>query len=491
MGRPKRCAKRPSPYISYTPVETAVTTTTINPLDDPNNYIVIPQSGVDCVREIDPCPCGELFIPKGSGTNYIVIDNDYGSWGTYDSKTLIATLNSSSVDNYLHAEDVYIESGETFKTITSRRNSIGDFYLDNFSLQIVDSLNEIGDGYEEHPFIFNNRIKVALKSKEDNEVFAEKYFGSIGSTSSLNKLILNNQDFFKRMNIIGKTLILEIYSVCDFDVEKCIPDASLDPITTTSTTTSTSTTSTSTSTTSTSTSTTSTSTSTTSTTTSTTTNEPNPEYYYLFQNCNNNDPNYILFYADIFIPTTNDQRYIYADLIPSSETPNDYYYTYISRHELNGIFTPEIEVEYTLIDNEFVFYPDSPISVGCLETTTSTTTSTTSTTTSTTTTTTTTEQPPDVGDYEAGYYCLGGVECDPPSCMYHEGGPIYTWCNTINGPYATSEECESNCQETTTTSTTSTSTSTTSTSTSTTSTSTSSTTTDPVATTSVPTTAIP
>jgi hypothetical protein len=239
MGRPKRCAKRPNPYISYIPAVEITTTTTINPLDDPNNYIVIPQSGIDCIREIDPCPCGELFIPKSSGTNYIVVNNDYGSWGTYDSKTLIAILNYSSIYTYLHAEDVYLESGETFKTITSKNNSVGSFYLDNFVLQIIDGLNEVGNGYEEHPFVFNNRIKVALKSKEDNEVFAEKYFGSIGSTNSLNKLILNNQDFFKRINIVGKTLILEIYSVCDFDVEKCIPDASVDPTTTTTTTTTT------------------------------------------------------------------------------------------------------------------------------------------------------------------------------------------------------------------------------------------------------------
>ena len=237
MGRPKRCAKRPNPYISYTPTVEITTTTTINPLDDPNNYIVIPQSGIDCIREIDPCPCGELFIPKSSGTNYIVVNNDYGSWGTYDSKTLIAILNYSSIYTYLHAEDVYLESGETFKTITSKNNSVGSFYLDNFVLQVIDGLNEVGNGYEEHPFVFNNRIKVALKSKEDNEVFAEKYFGSIGSTNSLNKLVLNNQDFFKRINIVGKTLILEIHSVCDFEVEKCIPDASVDPTTTTTTTT--------------------------------------------------------------------------------------------------------------------------------------------------------------------------------------------------------------------------------------------------------------
>ena len=58
--------------------------------------------------------------------------------------------------------------------------------------------------------------------------------------------------------------------------------------------------------------------------------------------------------------------------------------------------------------------------------------------------------PPNIGPYDSGYYCIGSptdVEsfCHDPSCFYHSGGPIYTWCNTINGPYSTLEECEAAC----------------------------------------------
>jgi hypothetical protein len=58
--------------------------------------------------------------------------------------------------------------------------------------------------------------------------------------------------------------------------------------------------------------------------------------------------------------------------------------------------------------------------------------------------------PPDVGPYASGYYCIGSptdveATCHDPSCFYHSGGSIYTWCNTINGPYDTLEECEASC----------------------------------------------
>lgn len=47
MGRPKRCAKRPKHYISYNPISTTTTSTTIEPIDL-NSYIQIPVSGLDC-----------------------------------------------------------------------------------------------------------------------------------------------------------------------------------------------------------------------------------------------------------------------------------------------------------------------------------------------------------------------------------------------------------------------------------------------------------
>lgn len=49
MGRPIRCAKRPSPYISYNDLNvTTTTTTTTEPPFPFEDYIVIPESGSSC-----------------------------------------------------------------------------------------------------------------------------------------------------------------------------------------------------------------------------------------------------------------------------------------------------------------------------------------------------------------------------------------------------------------------------------------------------------
>lgn len=48
MGRPKRCASKQKPYISYsTQTAPIATTTTIEPVDY-SKYIVIPESGIEC-----------------------------------------------------------------------------------------------------------------------------------------------------------------------------------------------------------------------------------------------------------------------------------------------------------------------------------------------------------------------------------------------------------------------------------------------------------
>ena len=76
MGRPKRCASRKKPYISY--YTTPVTTTTLEPIDY-SSYIVIPESGIACpsttttttttttAEPIDGC-----YWYTISGSNYII-----------------------------------------------------------------------------------------------------------------------------------------------------------------------------------------------------------------------------------------------------------------------------------------------------------------------------------------------------------------------------------------------------------------------------------
>ena len=76
MGRPKRCASRPKPYIPYNPPST--TTTTEEPIDY-TGYIVIPESGAPCpgittttTTTTTPEPFVGCKSYQISGTNYVV-----------------------------------------------------------------------------------------------------------------------------------------------------------------------------------------------------------------------------------------------------------------------------------------------------------------------------------------------------------------------------------------------------------------------------------
>lgn len=75
MGRPKRCASKPKPYIKYG-ITTTTTTTTVEPIDY-SDYIVIPESGADCpitttttttttIQPFDGCRSYQI-----NGTGYI------------------------------------------------------------------------------------------------------------------------------------------------------------------------------------------------------------------------------------------------------------------------------------------------------------------------------------------------------------------------------------------------------------------------------------
>jgi hypothetical protein len=60
MGRPKRCATRQKPYISYNP-PSSTTTTTEEPIDY-TQYIVIPESGAPCPTTTPPSQISEIAV---------------------------------------------------------------------------------------------------------------------------------------------------------------------------------------------------------------------------------------------------------------------------------------------------------------------------------------------------------------------------------------------------------------------------------------------
>lgn len=439
MGRPKRCAKRPSPYISYSAPTTSITTTTISPLDDPSNFILIPASGLSCPESIDPCPCGEIFVHKGFGTNYIVVDNQFGSWGTYDYPTLVATLNNSSVINFFHDEDILLQSGGLFKTITSKfLSSDADFFISKFDLEVLGALNNIGNDYIEHPFLIKNRIKAVLRIKEDDKIIATKIIGKNGEDTSLSNIVLDGDDFSQNFNIANKTLILEIYSVCDFgDGEVCLLDG---PV------------------------------------------EDYDIYWWCVQK--QSDPTYYMCIKEPIPPGYNiiSGPYLYVSpnscvsncppvTTSTSSSTTSVTSSTTSTSSTTGSTSTSTSTTSTTLDptSSTTTSTTSTSATSTSTTSTSTSTSTTSTSTTTTSTTpapTTTTTTTTVTTLAPGYYCIS--ETDPETS---ESIQYCAYSNSFNpelvdgysGPYATSSECNDNCLGATTTGTTSSSTTATST----------------------------
>jgi hypothetical protein len=230
----------------------------------------------------EPCTCGSMYIVAGAGNNTLRSD-ETPRLRCIGFSSISSRLNSGSPQGsnieFMHNQDIFLESGQVFKTISTRPVSSDPFYELNF-IGSFDNENY----YNQYKIHINNRIKIVLRRHDNNKVVAVKYIGSKSESLELNYITMHtcglgfrsDGDFY---------LIAEFYSLCEADKNDCcnrMPDFSLVPIieelcifTTTTTPPpppppTTSTTSTSTSTTSTST----TSTSTTSTSTTTTTPTP-------------------------------------------------------------------------------------------------------------------------------------------------------------------------------------------------------------------------
>lgn len=243
----------------------------------------------------EPCTCGSMYIVAGAGNDTLRSDETPRlrciGFSSITSRLESGSPQGSNIE-FVHNQDVFLESGQVFKTISTRPTSSNPFYELNF-IGSFDNENY----YNQYKIHINNRIKIVLRRHDNNKVVAVKYIGSKNESLELNYITIHTcglgfrseGDFY---------LIAEFYSLCEPEKNDCcnrMPDFSLVPIieelcifttttttttlpppptTTTTSTTSTSTSTTSTSTSTTSTSTTSTSTTSTSTTTSTTTQLP-------------------------------------------------------------------------------------------------------------------------------------------------------------------------------------------------------------------------
>lgn len=109
MGRPKRCATRPKPYISYNP-PSSPTTTTEEPIDY-TQYIVIPESGVDCpsittttttVHPLDECQIyvADLIIGDSCGAYSINLTGNHAEYFSVLNGKLYLEHYPQSVGSY-------------------------------------------------------------------------------------------------------------------------------------------------------------------------------------------------------------------------------------------------------------------------------------------------------------------------------------------------------------------------------------------------------
>lgn len=248
------------------------------------NDITTTSTTTTTTTTLEPCGCGSIYIPKGDIDFNTRIKEDYVlhlSAGS-DNLARVNGFMQGADFEFLHTQDIFLEAGQVFKSPVNFDVAGGPAY------EILAWKGDLDGEVSFFTFNIENRIKVIIRNIFDNEVIAVGYFGKVGETISLDRLLLSScNNYRSAIESTKGRFLLEIYSICEISKEACcdgLPSFDLDviidefcfePSCTTTTTSSTTTTipPTTTTTTSTTSTTTSTTTTTTTTTTSTTTTE--------------------------------------------------------------------------------------------------------------------------------------------------------------------------------------------------------------------------
>lgn len=138
------------------------------------------------------CPYGKLFIPKGSA---------YDSAGL---KIHIQDDNTSQIINFIHSQDVYLESGEKFVSVTEIINTT-----------ILPKKIKL---YSNTVFIISNIIKLTIKNKNTKKVIASKYLGQKNQTNTIPYIEFSSP---VTIDLNNDAIILEIDSLNSEETDPC------------------------------------------------------------------------------------------------------------------------------------------------------------------------------------------------------------------------------------------------------------------------------
>ena len=141
---------------------------------------------------ITQCPCGSLYLPKGKV---------FSTSGLYVNVTV---GNSITELNLLHSEDIYLESGEKFVTVTP----IVREHIIPTSLSIYHAL----------PISINNVIQVVVKEKLSKAILGTQYIGKYNETTTINSIVV---DLHSSIDLYDNAIIIEITSLCDNGSDPC------------------------------------------------------------------------------------------------------------------------------------------------------------------------------------------------------------------------------------------------------------------------------
>ena len=167
---------------------------------------------------LEPCNCGSIYIPKSNPDFNVRITEDHFlhlSAGT-DKATRVNGFMQGANFGFLHTEDVFLESGQVFKSPASNDISGGPAY------EILAWKGNLDAEVFFFTFNIENRIKVVIRNILDNEVIAVGYFGKAGETTNLDRLLLSSCNNYRNATVSTKgRFLLEIHSICEIAEDEC------------------------------------------------------------------------------------------------------------------------------------------------------------------------------------------------------------------------------------------------------------------------------
>lgn len=142
------------------------------------------------------CPCGSLYLPKGK------------AFSASGLSIVISSVNLDAITvlelDSLHSEDIYLESGEKFVTVTP----IITTHITPTKISIAHSL----------PITVKNVIHVVIKDKLSKSILGTQYIGKYNETTTIDGIAV---DLHSIIDLHNNAIIVEIHSLCDNGSDPC------------------------------------------------------------------------------------------------------------------------------------------------------------------------------------------------------------------------------------------------------------------------------